>query len=115
VKAEVKIPQGWRVLKRNEIVKAGDRRFSDVTKTYTDCKASIGYAASLKTIIRRKPIPERIPMKPLLTLITLILAGCLQDPEPKTITLNCGTLEATDDIDPVPDTFVVVDGKCRPK
>jgi hypothetical protein len=52
-------------------------------------------------------------MKPLLTLIPLLLLGCLQDPEPKTITINCGTLEATDDLDPVPDTFVVVDGKCK--
>jgi hypothetical protein len=52
-------------------------------------------------------------MKPLLTLIPLLLLGCLQDPDPKTLTIQCGTLEATDDIDPVPDTFVVVEGRCR--
>jgi hypothetical protein len=55
-------------------------------------------------------------MKPLLTLITLLLAGCLQDPEPKTITINCGTLEAgsADYGEPQPiDTFAIKGGECR--
>ena len=53
-------------------------------------------------------------MKPLLILTTLLLAGCLSNPEPETKVISCGTLALEDTLydDPVPDTFAVVGGKC---
>jgi hypothetical protein len=47
------------------------------------------------------------------SLTAALLAGCLTDPEPKTITISCGTLSATDDWEAPPDTFSVEGGECR--
>lgn len=49
----MKVPKGWRLLKRHEKVRAGDKRRGPVTGKYVHCQASVGFAAGLKTIIRK--------------------------------------------------------------